>query len=141
MSTNVSAQVISMMCTDHVALAGFYAEAFGFVEVPEVRSPIFTALDAGGVALGFHADAAFDLLGIADRRGGRTGMHVTFDLHTAAEVDASVERLGALGATVVQGPFDTYYGARQVVFADPEGNVFRVSDTQDALALFARAAR
>jgi predicted enzyme related to lactoylglutathione lyase len=39
-----------------------------------------------------------------------------------------------LGATVVQGPFTTYYHARQIVYADPEGNIFRVTDTQPALA-------
>jgi hypothetical protein len=34
---------------------------------------------------------------------------------------------------VVQGPFTTYYDARQVVFLDPEDNVLRVTDAQPAL--------
>jgi predicted enzyme related to lactoylglutathione lyase len=131
------AQLLSTMCHDHVALADFYSAAFGFPRVPEVESPIFVALAAGGVALGFHADEALDLLGVADRRGGATGNHVTFDLGTAEAVEASVERFTALGATVVKGPFTTYYDARQVVYLDPEGNVFRVSDTQAPLALWA----
>ncbi len=38
---------------------------------------------------------------------------------------------------MVKGPFTTYYDARQVVYLDPEGNVFRVSDTQTALAFVA----
>ena len=92
------------MCRDHVALADFYAAAFGFERVPEVESPIFVALAAGGVALGFHADEAFDLLELGDRRGGITGNHVTFDLGTPEAVDASVERFTALGATVLKGP-------------------------------------
>ncbi len=132
-----SAQVVSTMCRDHQALADFYTAAFGFPRVPEVESPIFLALDAGGVALGFHADEAFDLLEVAERRGEVTGNHVIFDLGTAAAVEASVETFTALGATVVKGPFTTYYEARQVVFLDPEGNVFRVSDTQSALAFAA----
>jgi len=135
-ATPPHAQVVSFMCRDHLALAEFYAAAFGFEPVPEVESPIFRALVAGGVALGFHADDAFDLLEVGDRRGGATGNHVTFDLGTAAAVDASVERFTALGATVVKGPFTTYYDARQVVYLDPEGNVFRVSDTQAALAFW-----
>jgi len=130
------AQVVSIMCRDHVALAAFYASAFGFEPVPVVESPIFIALAAGGVALGFHADEAFDLLDVTDRRGAMTGNHVTFDLGTAEAVDASVEPFTALGATVVKGPFTTYYDARQVVYLDPEGNVFRVSDTQAALAFW-----
>lgn len=129
-------QLVSFMCRDHVALADFYAAAFGFERVPEVESPIFVALAAGGVALGFHADEAFDLLEVADRRGTATGNHVTFDLGTSEAVDASVERFTALGATAVKGPFTTYYDARQVVYLDPEGNVFRVSDTQSALSFW-----
>jgi predicted enzyme related to lactoylglutathione lyase len=132
-------QLVSIMCRDHVALADFYAAAFGFERVPEVGSPIFVALAAGGVGLGFHADEAFDLLEVGDRRGAATGNHVTFDLGTAEAVDASVERFTALGATVVKGPFTTYYDARQVVFLDPEGNVFRVSDTQAALTFWLEA--
>jgi catechol 2,3-dioxygenase-like lactoylglutathione lyase family enzyme len=132
-----SLQLVSVLCREHVALADFYAAAFGFVRVPEVQSPIFVALRAGGVALGFHADEAHDLLAVGDRRGGTTANHLTFDLGTAAAVEASVDRLTALGATVVKGPFTTYYGARQVVFADPEDNLFRVSDTQAALAFAA----
>lgn len=132
-------QLVSLMCRDHVALADFYTAAFGFERVPEVESPIFVALAAGGVALGFHADDAFDLLEVGDRRGGTTGNHVTFDLGTAAAVDASVERFTVLGATLVKGPFTTYYEARQVVYLDPEGNVFRVSDTQSSLAFWLEA--
>ncbi len=134
MASNPSAQLISIMCRDHGALADFYTAAFGFPRVPEVESPIFIALAAGGVALGFHADDAFDLLGVGERRGNAGAHHVTFDLGTPEAVDASVDRLCSLGATVVKGPFTTYYDARQVVFLDPEGNVFRVSDTQTPLA-------
>ena len=76
---------------------------------------------------------------MGDRRGAATGNHVTFDLGTAEEVDASVEPLTALGATVMKGPFTTYYDARQVVYLDPEGNVFRVSDTQGALSFWLEA--
>src|SRR4051812_47981806 len=98
-----SAQLVSTMCRDHVALADFYTAAFGFPRVAAVESPIFVALDAGGVALGFHPDEAYALLDVADRRGGATGNHVTFDLGTAQAVEASVETFPALGATVIKG--------------------------------------
>lgn len=140
MDRPVAAQLVSFFCRDHLALAAFYRDAFGFEEVTAVRSPIFCALAAGGVALGFHADEAHELLGVADRRGVRGGTHVTFDLTTAAAVEAAVPRLVALGATLVQGPFTTYYEARQAVLVDPEGNVLRISDTQVPLALDALVA-
>ena len=135
-----AAQLVSFFCRDHLALADFYATAFGFDRVAEVESPIFVALPAGAGALGSPADEAFDLLAGADRRGGVAATHVTFDLGTPEAVDASVEAFTALGATVVKGPFTTYYDARQVVFLDPEGNVLRVSDTQPALAVLGREA-
>jgi hypothetical protein len=114
MAPSPYAQVVSTMCRDHIALADFYTAAFGFERVPEVESPIFVALAAGGVALGFHADEAFDLLELGGRRGGVTGNHVTFDLGTADAVDASVERFVALGATVLKGPFTEHLAARVV---------------------------
>ncbi len=125
------AVLASYFCTDHRALSAFYAASFGWPEIEAVRSPIFTALDAGGVVVSFHHDEAFDLLGLADRRdqaGNR--LHLTLDVGSFADVDAAVEPLVALGATVIQGPFTTYYDARQVVLADPEDNVLRISSSQ-----------
>ena len=102
--------LVSIFCADHVALA------------------------AGPVALGFHHDDAYDLLGLADeRRPTGTRVHCTFDAGDAAAIDRSAERLRAAGATVLKEPFTTYYGARQVVFADPEGNVMRLSTPQHEL--------
>lgn len=135
MTTPVAVQLVSFVCADHRKLADFYREAFALEEVAAVASPIFVALAAGGVALGFHAEDALGLLGIDDRAGLRSATHVTFDLGTPEAVDASIDRLVALGAAVVKGPFTTYYNARQVVFTDPEGNVFRVTDTQTALTV------
>ncbi|MGE0879292.1 MAG: VOC family protein [Acidimicrobiia bacterium] len=135
MPVSVTVQLVSFVCNDHRKLSAFYREAFALEEVAAVASPIFVALAAGGVALGFHAEDALGLLGIDDRAGLRSSTHVTFDLGSADVVDASVDRLTALGASVVKGPFTTYYDARQVVFTDPEGNVFRVTDTQTALTV------
>jgi len=127
--------LVSMFCRDHRALAAFYAEAFGFGPVDAVESPIFTALDAGRFVLGFHADEAYDLLGLADQRdqaGNR--VHITFDVGSFDDVDAAAPAMVAAGATLVQGPFTTYYDARQVVLTDPEGNVFRISSSQPGVS-------
>jgi len=126
--------LVSLFCRDHRALAAFYAEAFGFGPVDAVESPIFTALDAGRFVLGFHADEAYDLLGLADQRdqaGNR--VHITFDVGSFDDVDAAAPAMVAAGATLVQGPFTTY-DARQVVLTDPEGNVFRISSSQPGVS-------
>lgn len=126
--------LVSIMCRDHLRLSDFYQQAFGWAEIDGVGSPIFRALDTGPVAIGFHADEAYDLLGLAEwRKGHGTATHVTLDLGTPADVDAAVERLVGIGATVVKGPFTTYYDARQVVLTDPEGNVLRISTHQETL--------
>ena len=129
-----SLNLVSMMCRDHHRQCEFYRQAFGWPELDAVTSPIFRALDAGPMAVGFHADEAFDLLGVPDWRDrDGTALHMTIDVGSAAAVDAAVDGLVALGATVIQGPFTTYYDARQVVLHDPEGNLFRISSSQDSL--------
>ncbi|MCU1378402.1 MAG: Glyoxalase/bleomycin resistance protein/dioxygenase [Acidimicrobiales bacterium] len=131
---NGAAVLASYLCRDHVGLAGFYASAFGWPSIEAVESPIFTALDSGRFAVGFHHDDAHDLLDIGARRDeGGSRMHLTIEVGTFTDVDAAVEPLVRLGATVVKAPFTTYYDARQVVLEDPEGNLFRISSTQDAL--------
>ncbi len=135
-SIRATVGLVSIFCADHQALAEWYSATFGFAEIPELASPIFIALDAGAVALGFHHHDAYDLLGLSEERHGRgTKIHVTFDVGDAAVIDAAPPTLVAGGATVIKGPFTTYYGARQLVFADPEGNIMRISTTEPALNL------
>ncbi|MBL8382165.1 MAG: glyoxalase [Burkholderiales bacterium] len=119
----------NLLARDIDALAGFYAGLLGYPEVAALRSPIFRCLDAGGVLLGFNAWAAYDLLGMSDRVPDRpaTAAYATFELDSAAAVDACVERARQLGATLVKAQYRTYYHAYQAVLADPEGNVFRLN--------------
>ena len=129
------AVLASYLCRDHVALARFYADAFGWPKVAAVESPIFTALDSGRFVLGFHHDDAHDLLDIAGRRGqAGSALHLTIDVGSFDDVDAMVGPLTALGATVVKPPFTTYYDARQVVLEDPEGNLLRISSSQPGVS-------
>jgi predicted enzyme related to lactoylglutathione lyase len=134
MPIDVSINLVSIFCADHRMLAAWYRTTFGFAEIEALRSDYFTALSAGPVALGFHHDDAYDLLDLGGHRSPTgTRVHCTFDAGDAATIDAAADRLREAGATVLKEPFTTYYGARQVVFADPEGNVMRLSTPQDAL--------
>ena len=143
MPISASVNLVSIFCDNHRELAQWYGTTFGFAEIVELSSPWFIALWAGRVGLGFHHDDAFDLLGLGDRRGATgTRLHCTLDAGPADEVDAAADRRRAVGATIIKGPFTTYYGARQIVFADPEGNVMRLSTPQPALdVVTAEAAR
>jgi hypothetical protein len=124
--------LVSIICEDHVALAGFYAQACGYPEIEALRSPIFTALQTPGIAIGFHARAALELLEIDDAPGSGH-MHLNLDVGAREAVTATGEAFLALGAKLLKSPFETYYGAFQTVVADPEGNVIRITTTQEPL--------
>jgi hypothetical protein len=125
--------LVSIICEDHVALADFYAKACGYTEIEAVHSPIFTALQTPGVAIGFHAREALGLLEIDDAAGSGH-VHLNLDVGGRDEVVATGEAFVGLGATLLKSPFETYYGAFQTVVADPEGNVIRITTTQEALS-------
>jgi catechol 2,3-dioxygenase-like lactoylglutathione lyase family enzyme len=142
MTTPVPADValVSIFCSAHQDLAGWYRRVFGFREIESLTTPIFVALAAGPIALGFHHDDAYDLLGVSDDRFSRgTKIHLTLAVDGDAAIDAAHRALAAHGATIVREPFTTYYGARQIVFRDPEGNLVRISTPQAALDLSSEA--
>ena len=123
---------VSLFAADPVRLSGFYAELFGFPEIESDRSPIYRALDAQSVRLGFHAQEAYDLLNLADRRPAGPGVtcYFTIEVGEDALVDSLTRRAVALGATLVKEPYETYYGAHQSVLADLENNVFRINNAR-----------
>ena len=124
--------LVSIVCDDHRTLAAFYQTAFGFTEIEEVRSSIFTALRTPQVALGFHHRDAYNLLDLEEApASGR--VHLNIDVGDPSAVAVMAARLADLGAVIRKGPFETYYGATQVVAADPEGNIIRITTTQEAL--------
>jgi predicted enzyme related to lactoylglutathione lyase len=48
-------------------------------------------------------------------------------LARAAQVDAAGPLAVSLGGSIVKPAFDSYYGQRQIVLGDPEGNVLRLT--------------
>ncbi|MGH1503786.1 MAG: VOC family protein [Acidimicrobiales bacterium] len=116
------------LTADIVGLSNFYAELFDLEEVEEFRSEVFRGLRLGDVMLGFSALEAYDLLDIGDRRDPTgTGQYLTFEMPDDEAVNERVKAAEALGATVIKGPFTTYYHAWQCVLADPDDNVFRIN--------------
>ncbi|MDB5396451.1 MAG: Glyoxalase/bleomycin resistance protein/dioxygenase [Rhodospirillales bacterium] len=101
----------------------------------EQRGPIYRALDGGGVAIGFNAAETYRLLNI-DEFPPPAGVRslLTFE---AADHDA-VARLTVqgktLGATIIKAPYGTFYGSRQSVLRDPEGQVLRINAFQSVAA-------
>ncbi len=124
----VSMSIASYITDDIVGLSDFYAEVFELDEVMDLRSDIFRGLDVDGVTLGFSAPVVYEMLEIedwADPKG--TAQYLTFETASSEEVEERTERAVGLGARILHGPYETYYGAYQCVLADPKGNVFRIN--------------
>lgn len=125
----VTISTASYLCDDIEALSSFYARVFEFPELTDFRSDIFVGLEVDGVMLGFSSKAAYELLQIeawADAKG--TKQYLTFEAPTDDEVTSLAAAAVDHGATVLHEPYETYYGAYQVVLSDPEGNVFRINN-------------
>ena len=123
---------VNLFCRDIEAQLAFYRALLDVPEDTRSRSPIYRAVETDHFQFGFHASAAYGLLGLGDRVPGPgvtppvTG-YATFMLDGAAAVDTVAERAAQLGGRVIKGPYATYYGQWQAVLADPEGHVFRIS--------------
>ncbi len=121
---------LNIFARDPAKLASFYQSLFGFAEIEGHRSPIYRCLDAGGAELGFNAEAAYELLQLADRHSDEKGpvrLYPTFELPSVEAVHAAAQQAQNLGGAVIKPPYTTYYNAVQAVLEDPEGNVLRVN--------------
>ena len=126
----VSLSFVSIFADDIDAEARFYQEVFDLVEVESLRSPHFRGLQLGPTVLGFSARAtAYDLLDLPRPEPGAAGVRtfITFEPTQRERVEELVGKAGTAGATLVQEPHGTYYGAWQAVLLDPEGNAFRIN--------------
>jgi predicted enzyme related to lactoylglutathione lyase len=119
---------VTFACDDPVRLADFWAAATGYrhVEVSAERlAEIDAVVERGSWAVLEHPEGSCPRL-VFHRRPKSPTEHIPIHLDLAAhDVDAEVERLLALGATVVERKLDAF-GATLVVMRDLEGNGFCV---------------
>lgn len=126
---------VNIFARDLDGLIGFYADLFGLRENLDQRGPIYRALDGGGVAIGFNAPDAYRLLnldGFPEPSGVKSLL--TFEVADYDAVAQLTLQAEAAGATVIKPPYDTFYGSRQSVVSDPEGNIFRINAFQRSVA-------
>jgi predicted enzyme related to lactoylglutathione lyase len=111
---SLSVAMITFDCADPDTLAAWWARAVDGT-VSAVMPGEFVVVSGEGSRLGFQR--------VADPTPGKNRVHVDF---TAADVDAEVSRLVALGASET-GRHDFGADFRWVVLADPAGNAFCVA--------------
>ena len=119
---------VNVFAEDIEKLANFYMTVFGFEEIEEMRYPIFRAVKAGRINIGFNAMDAYDLLELSEHRD-TSGIKflLNFTCASKREVDQISQRAQDLGAVAIKQPYTTYYNWYQAVLLDPEGNCFRIN--------------
>ena len=119
---------VNLFVRDIEALPDFYRALFGLEEIAAQRTGYFRALKTGASVIGFNGPQAYALLDLEDQAEARgVKLFLTFDVDGAAAVSRLADEAEAMGARVVKPPYDTAYGSRQAVLADPEDNVFRIN--------------
>ena len=112
---------LTIESADPATLALFWSGAAGG-EPSGGASDVFLQPDAmGGLRLHFHLSEA--------SRGSEQVSHLDFRVEWNAR-EAEVDRLIALGATRRWDIVDQYPGMRWTTLADPEGNLFCVTEVE-----------
>ena len=112
--------IIDAQSDDYDALTGFWAGALAAQVVRPPGMPDYRILEG--------ASEDFRVV-VQDVHGGPAGVHL--DIHTD-DLDAEVERLSGLGATVVDASFRDHPG-QWVIMADPAGKQFCVVNALNPL--------
>jgi catechol 2,3-dioxygenase-like lactoylglutathione lyase family enzyme len=122
----------NLFCKDIEAQLAFYQALLALPEAVHSRSPIYRALATENFQFGFHDQRAYDLLGLRSRAPQATSeqsvrTYPTFEVANSGEVDRLAAHAVSLGGRLVQGPYPSYYSQWQVVLADPENHIFRIT--------------
>ncbi len=119
---------VSLFSEDFIGLSEFYRDLFDLPEVEDLRSDVFRGYLSGDVMIGFSALAAYDMLGLEERKKGEGDQTAfTFKFDTREQLDMCVETAVARGADLVKEQFMTYYNWYMAVLRDPDGNAIRLA--------------
>lgn len=108
--------MVTIDCADPASLAKFWSEAADLELLADVADGEFLILGrpGGGIQIGLQR--------VPERRTGKNRVHLDW---SATDRRAEVDRLAALGATVVAE--HSHPGLVWTVLTDPEGNEFCVA--------------
>ncbi len=121
---------VSLFSEDFITLSEFYRDLFDLTENESLRSDVFRGYMSGDVMVGFSALAAYEMLGLEPRKAGEGDQTAfTFQCESKEALDAIVEKAKAMGGTMVQEQFMTYYHWYMAVMRDPDGNAIRLACT------------
>ena len=105
-------------CRDPSALAPFWAQALGYVDLGHVDNYVLLAPDG-------HRGPNLLLQQVPEEKAAKNRMHL--DIHTA-DIEREAARLEELGARRVETEQLSEHDSNWVLMTDPEGNEFCVCD-------------
>jgi predicted enzyme related to lactoylglutathione lyase len=120
-SETITLANITFDCDDVPAVAGFWSQVLGLPLADD--PPPGEYLAVLGPSAGLPDSPGWMFVKVPERKTAKNRCHV--DLHTDRrdQVQGEVDRLVALGATVIRDPAEEF-GAYWATLQDPEGNEF-----------------
>lgn len=119
---------VSLFSEDFISLSEFYRDLFDLPEVEDLRSDVFRGYMSGDVMVGFSALAAYEMLGLEQRKAGENDQTAfTFKCDSKEALDTCLEKAMSKGGSMVKEPFMTYYHWYMAVIRDPDGNAIRLA--------------
>jgi PhnB protein len=126
----------SLVVKGGVKALEFYAEVFGATERMRIPGPASTVAHSEveiGDSIVMVDDASPEMGTQAPPPAGLDGSPTSLYIYVE-DVDATVERAGQLGATVVRAPQDQFYGDRNAYIIDPFGHGWTVASHVEDVA-------
>lgn len=101
---------ICLLTSDVLRLSAFYKKVLNTTS--DSDDPVHQAIQTDGALLTLYNDGA-----VSEHPNGN--LYLAF---TVADVDAEYERLCRLGVDILEPPTTRPWGARNMLFSDPDGN-------------------
>jgi catechol 2,3-dioxygenase-like lactoylglutathione lyase family enzyme len=110
-----------------IARARMFYENLGFTAAPaSVESTVFFELQTGVLAL-YGRDPLAKDIGIGPYGEGFSGITLSYNTHTEAEVEALLAHAVACGARLLKPAHKAEWGGTIGYFSDPDGHIWEVA--------------
>lgn len=112
--------------TDNMeAMKRFYQETLGFTIQTDLGQ--YVEFNSSGVRFSLcERQVMYEYSGQYQEKAVGQAFELAFPCESPADVDASFERLVAMGATPIHAPQNMPWQQRTALFADPDGNIHEI---------------
>jgi len=120
--------LITFAARDLERMIAFYRDGLGFPTHNYTPGDDMVMFRLDGTWLGlFPREAAAEDAGVSSEGSGFSGVTLSHNEPSKADVDRAFAEALAAGASAVKTPQDVFWGGYSGYFADPEGNLWEVA--------------